>query len=295
LPFDLDLDVAEKKKPMEAFWTIAVWNLAATAALMVAGWGASVAVRNVTLVDTLWGAGFFMIAWLTFFTADGYTGRALLLALLTSIWGVRLSLHLALRNRGKGEDPRYAAWRRTSGSRFWLTSLFKVFLTQAVFLWIIALALQYGQAAAGPARLTLFDLLGTAMWMTGFVFEALADLQLARFKSVPENSGRVMRSGLWALSRHPNYFGETLVWWGIFFIVSATPGSWWTIASPLVITAVLLKMTGIPLTETHTAKSRPGYREYIACTSAFIPWFPRCSKEQSDANSHSSGRSRTSA
>ena len=167
------------------------------------------------------------------------------------------------------------SWRRAAGSRFWLVSFFKVFLLQAVFLWVISLALQVGQLAPLPEHLTWFDFLGLAVWLLGFLFESVSDYQLARFKAVSGNKGRVMRQGLWAYSRHPNYFGESLVWWGIFMIALSAPGSWWTIVSPVVITIVLLKMTGIPLMEKSIAHKRPGYADYVENTNAFVPWFPR--------------------
>ena len=260
---------------METFWTVALWNLVAVSALMTIGWVASLLIRNVSLVDSLWGLGFVLIAGLTLYGSMGYAGRAVMLTLLVAAWGLRLSAYLTLRNWGRAEDPRYAGWRQASGSRFWFISLFKVFLLQALFLWVIALSLQYGMAAAEPARLTLLDLAGLLIWLFGFAFETVADRQLARFKADPANRDRVMRRGLWALSRHPNYFGEALMWWGIFTVTSATPGSIWTVISPVVITTVLLRMTGIPLTEKHLRNKRPEYRDYIATTNAFFPWFPK--------------------
>lgn len=249
-------------------------NFAAVAVMMLAGWSISLIRRNVTIVDSLWGMGFVLIAWLTFLLSDGFLGRKLLICLLVTIWGLRLTTHLTLRNHGRGEDPRYGQWRKKSGSRFWLVSLFKVFLLQAAFLWVIALALQWGQMAPEPGVFTPLDCLGTALWIIGFLFEALSDHQLARFKSDPANRGHVMDRGLWAWSRHPNYFGESLLWWGVFLIALATPNAAWTIVSPILITAVLLKMTGIPLMEKAIVHSRPGYKAYIARTSAFFPWFP---------------------
>lgn len=242
--------------------------------MMITGWLISLAYRNVTIVDSLWGLGFVLIAWLTFGVSDGYENRRLLIAILVTLWGLRLSIYLAWRNWGKGEDPRYGGWREKSGDRFWIVSLFKVFILQAMFLWVISVAVQVGQLAANPATLTWLDGLGFFVWATGFMFESAGDWQLARFKSDPANQGRVMNSGLWAYTRHPNYFGEFLVWWGIFLITLSTPNSWWTIISPIIVTAVLLKMTGIPLTEKALIERRPGYREYIKRTSAFVPWLP---------------------
>jgi len=259
---------------MHASLTIMSWNLAAVAAMMIAGWLISIAYRNVTIVDSLWGLGFVLVAWLTFFMSDGFWFRKILIALLVTLWGLRLSIYLSWRNWGKGEDPRYGSWRKKSGDQFWLISLFKVFVLQALFLWVISVVVQIGQLASAPDRLTWLDSLGTVVWLAGFTFESLGDWQLARFKSDPASKGRVMDRGLWAYTRHPNYFGEFLAWWGIFLITLSTPNSWWTVISPLIITAVLLKMTGIPLTEQELVKNRPGYSDYVKRTSAFVPWWP---------------------
>ncbi|UCD78867.1 MAG: DUF1295 domain-containing protein [Desulfobacterales bacterium] len=260
-----------------------IWglNLAAVAAMMVVGWIVSLIYRNVTIVDSLWGLGFVLITWQTFLLSDGFWARNLLIALLVTIWGMRLSLYLSWRNWGKGEDHRYGSWRNKSGDRFWLVSLFKVFILQALILWTISLVVQIGQMATKPNTLTGLDIIGTLVWTTGFIFESVGDWQLARFKSDPASSGRVMDRGLWAYTRHPNYFGEFLVWWGIFLITLSTPKGWWTILSPLIVTAVLLKMTGIPLTEKALMENRPGYREYIQRTNAFFPWIPQRRKHES--------------
>ena len=242
--------------------------------MMLIGWLISLLFNNVTIVDTLWGLGFVLVAWITFFLADGYPARKWLISVLTTLWGLRLAGHLSWRNWGAGEDPRYGSWREAAGNRFWLISLFKVFLLQAIFLWVISLPLQIGQLAALPDHLTGLDYLGLSVWLLGFFFESVSDFQLARFKADSTNKGKVMRQGLWAYSRHPNYFGESLVWWGLFLIALTTPNGWWTVISPIVITTVLLKMTGIPLMEKSIADQRPGYVEYIKSTNAFIPWFP---------------------
>lgn len=250
-------------------------NLLAVTILMILGWGVSVYQRNVTIVDSLWGMGFVLIVWLTMLQVEGYRGRQLLIVGLTTLWGIRLTLYLTWRNHGKGEDPRYEKWRQTSGDRFWLTSLFKVFLLQAFFLWLIALVIQVGQVSRVPERLGIFDFIGTLVWTIGFVFESLGDWQLARFKSNPDNRRKVMDRGLWRYSRHPNYFGESLIWWGLFIIVMSNPQNWWTVLSPATITLVLLKMTGVPLTETLILEKRPGYMDYIKHTSVFLPWVPK--------------------
>jgi steroid 5-alpha reductase family enzyme len=204
---------------------------------------------------------------------------------LTTLWGLRLALHILIRNWGHGEDRRYQAWRAQYGARFWWVSLFTVFGLQGVLLWAISLVLQVGQLSAIPARLSaiparlvVLDFMGVIIWAVGFIFEAVSDWQLYRFKAVPENKGKVMKKGLWAYTRHPNYFGESLVWWGLFLITLATPGSGWVVISPLLIGFLLLKVSGVTLLEKTIVDSRPEYAEYIKSTSSFIPWFPRKEK-----------------
>ncbi|MHC4476642.1 MAG: DUF1295 domain-containing protein [Planctomycetota bacterium] len=260
---------------METLIAIFGWNFTAVFAMMVCGWFISLLYKNITIVDSLWGMGFVIIAWITFTMADGFIGRKLLIAILVSLWGARLAVHLSWRNWGMGEDPRYGSWREQSGDRFWLVSLYKVFIIQAIFLWVISLCVQFGQFSPTPGTFTWLDILGATVWAAGFVFETVGDWQLARFKADPQNKGKVMDRGLWTYSRHPNYFGEFLVWWGIFLITLSTPNSWWTALSPVIITAVLLKMTGIPLTEKTIVNKRPAYADYIKNTSAFFPWFPK--------------------
>jgi steroid 5-alpha reductase family enzyme len=250
-------------------------NLLAAVLFMGCVWLLSLPTRNASLADIFWGPGFVLLAWLSFALTDGYPGRKLLLALLTTAWGLRLSLHIAWRNRGQGEDRRYQAWRAKRGASFWWVSLFTVFLIQAALLWLVSLSIQIGQAAPTPPRLTGLDFLGTLIWAVGFTFEAVADWQLARFKADPANRGKVMNRGVSACSRHPNYFGESLIWWGLFCIALATPFGWWTVISPVVITFLLLKVSGVVLLEKDIVERRPEYREYLETTSAFIPWFPK--------------------
>ena len=251
--------------------------------MMTIGWIVSVLRRNVTIVDSLWGSGFVLIAFFGYFMVDvpteGFAGRRLLLVVLTSLWGVRLTIYLTHRNWGKPEDSRYTKWRIQSGPRFWWISLFKVFWLQAIFLWVMALPLQVGLSGGGPMHWTLLDGLGFLLWAVGFYFEAVGDVQLARFKSHPANRGKVMKSGLWSQTRHPNYFGEFLMWWGVYCIVLSTPGNWWTIISPIVTTVVLTRLTGIQLTEKTILEKKPHYRDYIRSTPAFFPR-PRWMKRQ---------------
>lgn len=258
-------------------------NLLTVGAMMFIGWLISLKTDNVTVADTLWGLGFVLIAWISWFRADGYPPRQWLLVALTTLWGLRLSFYMFRRNYGKPEDPRYAQWRQAGGKRFRLISLFKVFLLQALFLWVIALALQAGQAAGQPGRIGLGDMAGIMVWTIGFVFETVSDRQLARFKADPANRNKVLNTGLWRFSRHPNYFGESLIWWGIFLIALSNPANWWTVVSPLVITVVLTKMTGVALSEKLSVQNRPDYRAYVQTTPAFFPWIPNHSKQRGDA------------
>ena len=260
---------------METSTSIIAINLASVTGMMLVGWFVSILRQNVTVVDSLWGLGFVLVAAITFWMGDGYGGRSLLILVLTALWGLRLSIYLTWRNWGEPEDHRYGAWREASGRSFWIVSLFKVFLLQALFLWTISLVLQKAQLSPDPTRLTLLDGLGCMLWAAGFVFESVGDWQLARFKADPANRGQVMNRGLWAWSRHPNYFGEFLIWWGFFLIALATPNGWWTVICPLIVSLVLLKMTGVPLTEAALKSRRPGYADYIRKTSTFLPRPPR--------------------
>ena len=254
---------------------VLLWNFAAVMGFMTSVWVLSVVIKNAGIADTFWGLGFVLVAWITFAVAEGYPGRKLLITLLVTVWGVRLALHIGIRSWGKGEDRRYQAWRRQYGERFWWISLFTVFLLQGALLWVISLVSQAGQWSPEPDRLVRLDGAGFLLWVVGFFFESVGDRQLAAFKANPQNKGRVMDQGLWRYTRHPNYFGECLMWWGIFLITLATPGSFWTIISPLTITFLLLKVSGVTLLERTIVENRPEYRDYQERTSAFIPWFPK--------------------
>jgi steroid 5-alpha reductase family enzyme len=254
---------------------ILVLNLLAVVGFMGVVWLLSLLTKNASLADIFWGLGFVLIAWLSFSLSGGYSGRRILITLLTSVWGLRLFIHILWRNWGKAEDRRYQAWRAKRGASFWWISFFTVFLTQAVLLWLISLTVQIGQSSPIPSRFTGLDVLGSLVWLTGFTFEALADWQLARFKADPANHGKVMDQGLWAYSRHPNYFGESMIWWGLCVIALATPYGWWALISPIVITFLLLKVSGVTLLEKDIVERRPDYRKYLETTSAFIPWRPK--------------------
>jgi steroid 5-alpha reductase family enzyme len=195
-------------------------------------------------------------------------------ALLITLWGGRLSLHIFRRNHGRGEDPRYRAMRTSHGQSFWWRSLFVVFWLQGALLWFVAIPVFVAIRAPQPASLTIFDLAGVVIFAVGFTFEAAGDHQLARFKVDPANHGKVLDRGLWRYTRHPNYFGDATLWWGVYVVAAATPGGWLTALSPLLMTLLLLRVSGVRLLEDSLKGSKPGYREYIARTSAFVPWVP---------------------
>ncbi len=269
---------------MYVSWSILLYNVIAVVALMVAVWPFSVIKRDSSIVDVFWGLGFVLVAWNTFAHGEGYIWRNLLVVVLVTIWGFRLALHIYARNLGKGEDPRYQAFRRKAGDIYWFTSLFQVFLLQALLLWIISLSVQVAQMRHMPFHFTWVDFVGLALWITGFVFEAGGDYQLARFKANPANKGKVLDSGLWRYTRHPNYFGESLIWWGIFLIAAANPENIPVVISPALITFLLLKVSGVTLTEKTILNSKPQYEDYMRRTSAFIPMPPKeAQAEESDS------------
>jgi steroid 5-alpha reductase family enzyme len=240
-------------------------------AIFTAAWCLSLALRNAGIVDILWGLGFIAIAWFAFVVNSGpATPRALLVAALTTVWGLRLALHIGIRNAGAGEDHRYAAWREESGSSFWWVSYFKVFLLQAVILWVVSSPLALVHTGSGSADLAPMDLVGLGLWLVGFSYETVADWQLARFKREPSSSGKVMRSGLWSLSRHPNYFGEAVLWWGIGILVLPAAG-WLSLIGPALITFLLLRISGVALLDRTMVERRPAYADYIRDTPAFLP------------------------
>lgn len=260
---------------MEHTATILMTTFATTLAMMLVLWLVSLAIRNASIVDIFWGASFAVIAIITFALSDGYATRRLLITTMAAIWGLRLAAHIGWRNHGKGEDFRYQAMRKRNGDRFAFVSLYSVFGLQAVLMWVISLPLQIAQVSREPARLTWQDFLGAALWLIGLSFEALGDWQLAKFKADAANKGKVMDRGLWAYTRHPNYFGDALLWWGFFLIALATPRGWLTVISPVLMTTLVMKVSGVALLEKTLVKTRPEYRDYVRRTSAFFPLPPK--------------------
>jgi steroid 5-alpha reductase family enzyme len=243
-------------------------------AMVTALWAVSVAVRDTSIVDVFWGSGFVVVAWVGLALGEG-GGRRLLLALLVTVWGLRLTAHLARRNLGKGEDYRYAAMRSRHGGSWPLRSLAVVFWLQGALMWVVSLPVQAAMTGAAPAGLAALAWVGVALWAVGFAFESVGDLQLARFKADPANRGRVMDRGLWRYTRHPNYFGDFCVWWAVWLVALAAGAPWWTAVGPALMSVLLIRVSGVALLERSLMKRREGYSEYVARTSAFFPRPPR--------------------
>jgi len=246
--------------------------LAAASALAVAGWLLSLLKRDVSLVDSLWSLFFLACGAVYALGAPPDAARTAVVLALLAAWSVRLSAYLTWRNWGEGEDRRYQALRRRHEPGFAWKSLGIVFLLQALLAVFVSLPLLPALRAAEP--LGLLDAAGIALWCAGMVFEVAGDVQLARFKADPANTGAVLRSGLWRYTRHPNYFGEFCVWWG-FYLIACAAGGWWTLASPLVMTLLLLKVSGVSLLEQDIGERRPAYADYARRTNAFFPGPPR--------------------
>jgi steroid 5-alpha reductase family enzyme len=243
--------------------------------LMSVLWIISVIVKNVSIVDFFWGLGFVIACCFYYLESDGYAPRKLILMTMVTIWGLRLSIYILWRNMGKGEDFRYREFRKKYGeNRYWWISFFQTFLLQGVLMWLISSTLLGTQYYGSKTPLGIFDLLGILFWIIGFIFEAGGDLQLARFKANPQNKGKVLSSGLWHYTRHPNYFGDSAVWWGYGLICIAS-GSYIAALGSVLMTALIIYVSGVVLLEKSLVEQKPQYREYIEKTSAFIPWFPK--------------------
>lgn len=244
------------------------------AVLMVCTWVVSLVVKNASIVDIIWGFGFVCVAWAVRLRADGLEARQNLLVLMTTIWGLRLATHLFVRNHGKGEDYRYVRMRKHWGPRFPLISLGTVFLTQSVLMFLVSLPVQLGQTELTP-KLGVPAWIGVALWLVGLFFETVGDAQLARFKKDPANAGVVMDKGLWRYTRHPNYFGDACVWWGIALVAAETTAGRWGLIGAVVMTVLLRRVSGVTLLEKSLVKRRKGYVEYVARTSPFVPRPPK--------------------
>ncbi len=256
-------------------------------------WLRSLKTKNVSVVDIYWGLGFAIVSivsglgvWLGIFPSEssrnpsGSTeavgGLSLMqigLGGMVVLWGTRLATYLAIRNGGKPEDYRYAAMRKNWGNRFELRSLFTVFILQSLLIWFISLPVQL--AMTGRVEETIRFVIGSAIWLAGFLFESIGDWQMYRFKQDQANRGKVMNRGLWRYTRHPNYFGDFLIWWGIFIVAAQAGSWWWTILCPSLMSFLLLRVSGVTLLESSLKSRIEGYEEYIQKTSSFFPRPPK--------------------
>jgi steroid 5-alpha reductase family enzyme len=249
-----------------------IWGLIFALSSAVLLWLLSLRLRDVSIIDIFWGPGIAAMVDIAALMGHAAGSRASVGLFLVNLWAVRLAAHIAVRH--KGEDHRYAAMRRQYGARWWWWSLVQVFLLQAILIWFIPAPLVAAMLESS-LHMGWLDYLGTGLAAFGLLFEALADTQLARFRLNPANKGKVMDKGLWSLSRHPNYFGESAMWWGYFLIGFSASHAWWLLLSPIVVTFLLLQVSGVTLMEEKIAERRPAYAQYRWRVSAFIPWRPK--------------------
>jgi len=250
----------------------AALGLAASGVVAALTWAASVLRRDVSIVDSVWSVLVLVPACVALVVLPQAGRRAAVVLLLAVVWAVRLAVYITRRHRGHDEDHRYREIRARNEPHFVWKSLYLVFGLQALLGWVVSMPLV--GAVASDAPWSWLDALGIALFVFGLAIEAVADGQLARFKGNPSNRSRVMAEGLWRYSRHPNYFGEFCVWWGAWAMAAAA-GAWWTVLSPLLMTVLLLKVSGVTLLEKDIGERRPAYRAYIRRTPAFFPWRPR--------------------
>ncbi len=234
--------------------------------------------RDVTPIDSVWALGMVALALVTFFITDGDHARKGILLGLCAVWGLRLGGYMLWRWRDHGPDRRYQAMlgkaKERKGWGFGKATALLVFATQAPLLFIVCLPVQLGQLDS-TTPIGGLAMVGIVLAIIGIIFETVGDAQLVRFKRDPENAGKVMNKGLWYFTRHPNYFGDACVWWGLFLIAAETPYGLWAIPGPILLTWTLMKWSGAPTVENRLHKTRPGYAEYVRTTSGFIPWFPK--------------------
>lgn len=249
-------------------WSAFLWSGASLLVVAIVSWLFSLKRNDVSMVDSLWSL-MFLLATLVYAGTTSITGaREILILVLVGAWALRLSTYIAVRNHGHTEDFRYQEIRANNEPGFRYKSFYIVFVFQAFLAWLICLPLL--AAISGQTAIGILDYAGIALWSTGMFFESVGDWQLARFRAKPENTGKVLSTGLWRYSRHPNYFGNFLIWWG-FYLVALSAGGWWVIISPLLMTLLLLKVSGVALLEKNISKRRPEYLRYIESTNAFFP------------------------
>jgi len=248
-------------------------------ACVTALWILSLVIKDASIIDIFWGAGYVVVAWYYFIVLsaeESFSQAQFLILALVTIWGGRLTIYLAIRNIGKGEDFRYKKWRADNGSKWWWLSYIRVFLLQGTVMWVVALP-TLGAMYNNTQSISLIHIVITLIWLIGFMFEAGGDYQLTRFKANPDNKGKVLNTGFWKYTRHPNYFGDAVQWWA-FFLLALINGAWFTIHSPIIMTYFLMRISGVAMLERTLKKTKPAYADYIANTPAFFPSFTNRSK-----------------
>jgi len=238
-------------------------------------WVLSVFIKNASIVDIFWGLGFVLAATFYFIATPGISTIKIITMALVVLWGLRLSMHIFFRNAGKPEDYRYQQFRKNYGEkRYWWFSYFQVFLLQGFLVWIISAPLLAINYFSGENPFGILDILGILIWLVGFTFEAGGDWQLNRFKADPANKGKLLTTGFWKYTRHPNYFGDAAVWWG-FAVLSIASGCYLPVLSSVLMTWLIVKVSGVAMLERTMKNTKPGFEEYVKRTSAFVPWFPK--------------------
>ncbi len=238
-------------------------------------WIVSVVITNVSIVDLFWGMGYVVVNAFYFLSSGEFYFRKILLLALVTLWGLRLSIYLTWRNAGKGEDFRYQEFRKNYGpQRYWWFSYFQTFLLQGFLIMLVSLPLLGINTQTTTNELNWLDYLALVVFVVGFVFEAGGDYQLAKFKGNPHNKGKVLDTGFWKYTRHPNYFGDSAVWWS-FALFSVASGGYWQVVGSIIMTLLIIKVSGVALLEKTLNTTKPQYREYIRKTNSFFPWFPK--------------------
>jgi steroid 5-alpha reductase family enzyme len=258
-----------------SFTEIYLQGLLIIVAYVTLVWILSVFLKNASIVDIFWGLGFVLVSVFYFTSTPDFSTRKVISLILVALWGLRLSIHIFLRNMGKPEDFRYQQFRKNYGEkRYWWFSFFQVFLLQGVLMWLISAPLLAISYYSLNHPLGVLDVLGILVWIIGFTFEAGGDWQLSRFKANPANKGKLLQTGFWKYTRHPNYFGDAAVWWG-FAVLSVASGSYLPVLSSVLMTLLIVKVSGVAMLERTLIHTKPGFEEYVKKTSAFIPWFPK--------------------
>lgn len=238
-------------------------------------WIGSIILKDASIVDRFWGGGFVVVAIVSMLYTQNLSLSAYVLVGMVTLWGLRLSVYLTWRNWGNGEDFRYVAMRKRHGNKFWRVSLVTVFGLQGFLTWFIGLPIPIALVSSSSDTLGWLDGIGIFLWVLGLSFESIGDWQLARFKKNPDNAGRVLNTGLWRYTRHPNYFGDAVQWWGIFLVAVSSPAGILLAICPATMTFFLMRVSGVPMLERKLKKTRPEYADYIERTSAFFPRMPK--------------------